>query len=121
VSIYEMIGGASSVSLAIDDFYQRVLGDPTLATYFEGIDINRLKAHQRAFFTAALGGPDTYEGQSMADAHAELSITPEAFGRVVDHLVATLVSLGVEDETIGTIGTTLAPLEGQIVTAPSSD
>ena len=53
----------------------------------------------------------------MADAHAGLNITPEAFAKVVDHLVATLTDLGVPETTIGAIGAKLAPLEADIVTS----
>ncbi len=121
MAIYESIGGAPAVSLAVDGFYERVTADPLLAPYFEGIDMDRLKAHQRAFIAAAIGGPEVYPGRPMGEAHAGLGITPEAFARVVDHLVATLESLGVDQDTIGNISATLAPLEEQIVTASTAD
>jgi hemoglobin len=117
MSIYDRIGGGAAVATAVDAFYSRVLADSELAPYFDGIDINRLKAHQRAFIAAAIGGPEHYDGRSMADAHASLGVTPRAFTRVVEHLVATLEELGVDEPTIGTIGATLAPLQADIVTA----
>ena len=52
----------------------------------------------------------------MEAAHAGLDITPDAFGIVVTHLVATLTELGVPDATISDIGAALAPLEADIVT-----
>jgi len=115
MTIYEAIGGRDAVSAAVDDFYERVLGDPSLADYFAETDVRHLKAHQRAFITMALGGPEAYRGRSMAEAHAELDITPEAFHAVVAHLAATLAGLGVDDETIGQIAGALAPLEAEIV------
>ena len=120
MSIYESIGGADAVRVAVDDFYVRVLGDPSLAPYFTDTDMSRLKAHQRAFITAALGGPQAYEGKSMAGAHEGRKITPEAFAAVVDHLVATLQGLGVDDDTIAAIGAALAPLEPEIVTVQTA-
>ena len=113
-SIYDSIGGADAVSAAVDDFYVRVLADPTLSPYFEDTDLDRLKSHQRAFIAAAIGGPELYQGRSMKDAHARLRITPGAFDRVVEHLVATLDGLGVPAETIGAIGGALAPLKSEI-------
>lgn len=115
MTIYDDIGGAEAVAAAVDDFYRRVLDDELLAPWFAGVEVRRLKAHQRAFVTAAIGGPDEYAGRSMADAHAGLGVTPEAFARVVDHLVDALLGLGVPDEVIGTIGATLFPLEAQVV------
>ena len=115
MTIYDDIGGTEAVAAVVDDFYRRVLADPGLAPWFDGIDLRRLKTHQRAFVTAAVGGPDVYAGRSMADAHAGLGITPEAFARVVDHLATSLAAFGVPDGTIGAIGAALAPLEAQIV------
>jgi hemoglobin len=116
MSIYAKIGGAPSVSLAVDRFYERVTGDPSLARHFEDVDLARLKSHQRAFLGAALGGPESYSGRDMAAAHAGLGITDDDFDRVVQHLVDTLTSLGVDDDTIAAIGAALAPLQDQIVT-----
>jgi hemoglobin len=118
MSIYDEIGGRAAVDAAVADFYGRVLADPTLAPYFEGVDIDRLKRHQRAFMGMALGGPVAYAGRDMKAAHAGLDITSGAFGAVVGHLVDTLTSLGVPSDTIATIGGALAPLQADIVTAP---
>lgn len=115
MSIYDAIGGAGAVKAAVDDFYVRVTADPELAGHFAGTDMNRLKAHQRAFIAAAVGGPEVYDGRDMAAAHAGLAISDADFDRVVNHLVATLSGLGVPDETIATIGATLAPLRADIV------
>lgn len=117
MSIYDSIGGAGAVRAAVDDFYARVLADGRLAPFFTGTDLNRLKAHQRAFIAAAIGGPEIYQGRDMASAHAGLGIADSDFDAVVDHLVDTLSGLGVPEETIGQIGSVLAPLRSDIVTA----
>ncbi|NGN63257.1 group 1 truncated hemoglobin [Streptomyces sp. A7024] len=113
-SLYETIGGAPAVGAAVDDFYVRVLADPELAGYFTGVPIDKLKAHQRDFIGAALGGPEAYEGLGMEAAHAKLGITPEHFDRVVGHLAGTLESLGVDAPTIKEIAGALAPLKADI-------
>jgi hemoglobin len=118
MSIYDSIGGAGAVRAAVDDFYVRVLADPRLAPFFTGTDLNRLKAHQRSFVAAAIGGPEIFKGRDMASAHAGLGIGDPEFDAVVGHLVATLAGLGVPEETIGQIGAALAPLRADIVTVP---
>ena len=95
MTIYEELGGAEAVSAAVDLFYRRVLSDRLLSPYFEGVDTAHLRAHQRAFMTAAFDGPQAYSGASMTAAHAGRGITKSAFGLVVGHLVATLKELGV--------------------------
>ncbi|ROO86178.1 hemoglobin [Actinocorallia herbida] len=120
MGIYDAIGGAAAVRAAVDDFYVRVTADPQLNGYFTDRDLDRLKAHQRAFIAGAVGGPEIYRGRDMAAAHAGLAITDAHFDRVVDHLVATLEDLGVPEETIAEIGGTLAPLRASIVDVPAS-
>ncbi|HLH85102.1 MAG TPA: group 1 truncated hemoglobin [Trebonia sp.] len=117
MSIYDRIGGASAVRAAVDDFYARVLADPRLAPFFSGTDMNRLKAHQRSFIAAAIGGPEVFSGRDMASAHAGLGIADADFDAVVGHLVGTLSGLGVPADVTGQIGSALAPLRPDIVTA----
>jgi hemoglobin len=114
-SIFTSIGGAPAVALAVDDFYARALGDPVLAPYFDGVDLQRQKRHMRAFLAGAIGGPDVYRGRDMTAAHAHLRVTDQAFDHVVEHLVATLTALEVPAEHIAAIGAKLAPLRAQIV------
>jgi hemoglobin len=119
-SIFASIGGAPAVALAVDDFYARALADPVLTPYFDGVDLDRLRRHMRAFLAGAIGGPDVYRGRDMTAAHAHLRITGEAFDHVVEHLVATLTALEVPAEHIAAIGAKLAPLRAQIVTQPAA-
>jgi len=114
-TIYDEIGGATGVATAVDDFYARVLRDPEVGHYFDGVAMPRQIMHLRAFLAAALGGPQRYLGRDVRQAHAGLGITEAAFDRVVDHLVATLRHLGVATATIGEIGGRLAPLRPEIV------
>jgi hemoglobin len=117
-SIYEQLGGKAAVEAAVDDFYHRVLGDETLRPYFAGIDLDRLKRHQRAFLSVVLGhAGEGYAGRSMAAAHADLKVSDHAFDQVVGHLAGTLTSLGVDGTTIETIADRLAPLRAEIVAA----
>jgi hemoglobin len=114
-TIYDEIGGGDAVSAAVEIFYGKVLDDPSLAGYFDRVDMADLQAHQRDFIGAALGGPVSYEGRSMKEAHAGLGVTSEAFDAVVGHLGDTLTDLGVPGPTIGTIAGALAPLKTEIV------
>ncbi|MEV4455940.1 group I truncated hemoglobin [Microbispora sp. NPDC004025] len=114
-SIFDRIGGSDAVAAVVDVFYARVVADPMLRGYFADADMAKLKAHQRSFVAAALGGPQEYRGKSMGEAHAGLGITAEEFGQVVLHLAGALETCGVDAETIGSIAGALAPLKDQIV------
>jgi hemoglobin len=115
MSIYETIGGEEALVSVVDDFYKRVLADPELVNYFAGVNMNRLKGRQVAFFAQALGGPQLYDGASMRDAHLGRGITQGAFDQVAAHLTDSLRTAGVPDELVSSIIGAIAPLAEDIV------
>ena len=118
-SLYDEIGGEPAVAAVVEDLYRRLLADPDLVPYFEGRDLARLKAHQRALVTVALGGTDEeYTGRMMHPAHAGLGITDAAFDKVLTHLGAVLADHGVPVATADSIVAILQPLRTDIVQAP---
>lgn len=114
-SIYDMIGGMPALVTVVDDFYRRVLTDPELAGFFGGTDMARLKTRQVEFFADALGGPVTYTGASMLEAHRGRGIGPMHFNLVVQHLVDALTAAGVPGSITEQIVSALAPLADEIV------
>jgi hemoglobin len=117
-SIFDSIGGATAVRAVVEELYLRLRDDPAIAEHFVDLDMAWVKAHQRAFVAAALGGPEVYTGREMAAAHRGLTITGRDFDALVRHLVDTLAGLGVPTPVIARIGARLAPLRADIVTAP---
>ncbi|MDE2156694.1 MAG: group 1 truncated hemoglobin [Xanthomonadaceae bacterium] len=98
-SLFERIGGAPAVGRMVGQFYRSVFADPILRPYFEGVELSKLEHMQSEFFSAALGGPDTYGGRTMHHAHQGLHIRPEHFKAFVQHLFETLKDYGLtEDE-----------------------
>jgi hemoglobin len=118
VSTFDSIGGAPVVRAVVDEMYARLREDPALAEHFVDLDMARLKAHQRSFIAAAIGGAEVYTSHDMALAHRGLHITDRDFDAVVRHLVDTLAGLGVPTAVIAQVGARLDPLRADIVTAP---
>lgn len=102
-AMYQSIGGDAGLTEIVDVFYDRLWSDPGLRHYFEGIDRDALKRHQRMFLTYVLGGPDAYDGRSLPEAHRGLDITNEAFDEVANHLRLTLEEVDVERPLISII------------------
>lgn len=100
-TLFERIGGEPALTAAVDLFYARVLDDSLLAPVFAGIDMQRLKEHQRRFLSLALGGPNAYAGRDLATAHSHISarhgLNDGHFNAVLGHLGDTLSTLGVAD------------------------
>jgi hemoglobin len=119
-TIYEAIGGEDALIAVVDDLYRRILADPLLQGFFASTNMARLKGRQVEFFGAALGGPMTYTGASMRDAHAGLAVGPEHFTAVAGHLTGALRDAGVPQATVDEIIGLVAPMAGDIVTAPAA-
>ena len=119
-TLYERIGGSAAIQVAVDRFYDRVLTDPLLAHFFEDVPMPRLKAHQFAFLSQALGGPKQYSGASMRDAHRHLAIKRRHFDAVATHLLETLRELKVPEAIVVEIGQAVTPLSSEIVNTASA-
>ena len=120
MSLYERLGQTAGIRTAVDDFYRRVLADPELAPYFERVDLAGLHGHQTDLLVQVTGGPAGYTGRELAAVHETRGITPEAFDRVVGHLVATLTELGVTQADIATVGEALNAHRGEIVASEAA-
>ena len=116
-AIYDELGGGDGVRTAVTVMYHRIVADPELAPWFEGIDTDRLKAHQRAFLAAAFGGPQVFTGRPIPEAHRGMEITDDAFDRVVSALMTALADLGIAKEAVNTVGERLEGMRGDIVGA----
>ena len=117
VTIYDEVGGPAAVKSAVTVFYNRVLEDESLAQWFDGVDLSRLRAHQRAFLAAALDGPQLFAGRDLHEAHGGMAITDEAFTTVVGHLCTALLDLDVTSEVVAKVQVRLEALRPAIVGA----
>jgi hemoglobin len=116
-SYYERIGGAPTIRVAVERFYQRILDDAELAPYFAEIDMPRLKRHQVQLLSTVLGGPNEYAGRDLAVAHGGRGITDRHYAKVADHLATTLRDLGAPSDVITAVAETLDGVRPQIVQA----
>ena len=102
-NLYEKIGGDAAVDAAVDIFYRKVLADDRISSFFEGVDMEKQAAKQKAFLTMAFGGPHNYTGKDMREGHAHLvakGLNDSHFDAVMENLGATLQELNVPDELI---------------------
>lgn len=105
-SLYERLGGEAAVDAAVDIFYRKVLSDDRINQFFDGVDMERQAAKQKAFLTMAFGGPNRYTGQDMRKGHAHLiakGLNDTHFDAVVEDLAATLRELKVAETDIAAV------------------
>lgn len=106
---------ASAIREAVDILYERLLADPVISRMWAGVNLSRLRGHQRAFLLQALGGPALYSGRDMKAGHTGLGITDDQFARMVSHLVASLRDVGVAEDVVERATSDLQGLRALIV------
>src|SRR5580698_8872833 len=105
-TLYEQIGGEAAVDAAVDAFYRKVLADDRISRFFDGVDMDRQAAKQKAFLTMAFGGPHNYSGADMRRGHAHLvarGLNDSHFDAVVELLGQTLADLNVAPALIAQV------------------
>ena len=117
-SHYERIGGAPAVTAVVDELYVRLTADDQVGHYFTEVDLPSQKRHMVLMLTKVLGGPDSYRGRALDEAHQPLGISHGDYDRVGSHLMSTLDDAGVPEDIQGRVGVALGQVRDSIVTAP---
>lgn len=105
-SLFDQIGGAAAVDAAVDVFYRKVLSDDRVSGFFDGVDMDRQRAKQKAFLTMAFGGPNGYTGKDMRDGHAHLvkrGLNDSHVDAIIELIGQTLKELGVAEPLIAQV------------------
>lgn len=105
-SLYDRLGGEMAVMATVRTFYDKVMADPRLSPYFQGLDMAAQVKKQVAFMTMAFGGPHDYTGRDMQTAHARLvqqGMGDAQFDAVLVHIEDTLRELGVSDREVAEV------------------
>lgn len=116
-TLYERLGGQTSITVVVEEFYERVLADDLVNGYFEDVDMQHQIAHQAQFITSVTGGPVEYTGEDMRTVHEGMGITKEEFDAIAGHLDAALAEFDVPAEDREAVLDEIASYEDAIVGA----
>jgi hemoglobin len=120
-SLYDRLGGVYAISVVVDDFIDRIMGDPRLNAN-PRVD----EAHHRVtppgfkyYVTeqvcSAAGGPQTYSGRTMLETHRELLITGEEWDAFMDDFHQTLAKFDVPARERGELDAIIESTQDDIV------
>lgn len=96
-------GGLPVIAKVVLGFYDRVLAADRLKPFFSHADMRRIVDHQAKFIASVMGGPASFSGEYLHEAHAHLDIDDEAFDEMMRLLEATLLEARFAAEDIATI------------------
>jgi len=115
-SLYDRLGGVYAIATVVDDFIERVLVNDTLNAN-EAVSAARdrvpkagLKFQVTALVCQVTGGPYTYHGRTMKDAHVHLGISEKEWEAMAADFKATLDAFKVpeaeQEELFEIVGST---------------
>ena len=125
-SLYDRLGGAYSIAVVVDDFIDRIMGDPRLNANprvdeaHHRVSPQGFKYYVTEQVCWAAGGPQTYSGRSMADLHRDLLISNAEWDAFMDDFDQTLTKFDVPERERGELVAIIESTKNDIVTAPAA-
>jgi hemoglobin len=125
-SLYERLGGVYAIAVVVDDFIDRIMVDPRLNANARVDEAHhRVSAQGFKYYVTeqvcwAAGGPQTYSGRTMLDAHHELLISGAEWDAFMDDFHQTLAKFGVPERERGELDAIVESTKDDIVTTSAA-
>ena len=116
IMIHQPSGGAQGMAQIVDDVIANHLANPVVKPRFENVkDLGHLRQMALDFFTAGAGGPATYTGKDMVQAHRGMNISEQEYMAAMDDILAALAKNGIDPATCGEVTAVLYSLKAQVI------
>ncbi len=114
-AVFDAMNGLDGIQRIVDDLVDHSVADPVIGDIFVNQDIARLRRTLGEQICYLAGGPCTYTGRTMADAHKDMGVTTRDFNVLVEHLRAAMDKEGVPFVQQNRLLARLAPMHRTIV------
>lgn len=114
-TLYRQLGGRAGIARTVDAILAHVLADARINELFSATDPAELAPLLTDQICAAAGGPCTYTGRSMEDAHAGLRITQAQFDAFVQDVAVAMQAQQVPPQAQQALLDALGGMQPQIV------
>ena len=116
--VFEQFGGKAGLTALMDDFMIDLVTDPRTRPFFASADQSHIKQELTDQFCVILGGPCSYTGKSMEQAHAKLVIDRAQFNALVEDLQQAMDKHHIPFRAQNKLLEKLAPMSRAIITKP---
>jgi hemoglobin len=113
--LYRALGGEAGIARVVDAALAEIHGDLRINIFFEKTDMADLRRLVIEQLCAATGGPCTYSGRSMEEAHSGLNLTDADFDAFVEDLVHAMNSTKVPVDLQKQLLALLSPMRPEVV------
>ena len=115
-SLYDRLGQGVGIRRLVEDIMDGHLANPLIRSRFEGIaDLSRAKKLAWEFLCVGAGGPETYTGRAMLEAHRHMNVSEQEFLAATDDILAALDKNGVGEDSRKDVLAILYSLKGDII------
>lgn len=112
--VYRDFGELPGLTALMDDFMVGLLADARMRPFFDNVDQAAVKKHLVEQFCVILGGPCSYTGRDMREAHAGLQINRNNFNALVEVLQVAMEKRGIPFRSQNKLLAKLAPMHREI-------
>jgi hemoglobin len=119
-TLFERLGGNEGITKIVDAAVEGHMNNPAINSRFlpyletpEKLAI--VKQHTVEFFNAGSGGPATYHGRDMPEAHRGMNISAAEYMHAIDDIFVALDKHQIDDETKKDVLFILWSLKGTII------
>lgn len=114
-TLYEDLGGQSTIVAVVDNFLYRIADDTEMVGFFANTNIDFFAASLASKLCEVSDGPCRYVGPPMDRAHQNMGLTDMHFNRLVEHLDAAMLEEGIALGTRNQLLGRLAPLYADVM------
>lgn len=113
--VFHDFGEKDGLVALVDDFMVNLVNDPRTRPFFADSDQKHVKEELVDQFCVILGGPCTYTGKGMKEAHAKLVINEAQFNALVEDLQVAMDKHGISFRSQNKLLEKLAPMHREVV------
>lgn len=114
-ALYTDLGGHAGIEALVETLLFRVSDDARIAHHFKDVNIINLNDRLVEFLCVQSGGPCTYAGKDMAEAHKHVKIAEADFNALVEDLMWAMDQRGLPRTTQNRLLQRLAAMQRDIV------
>ena len=114
-SLFEQIGGETRLTATVDSLVEVMLADERINFAFAQTDLAKFKKLLYDQLCEITGGPCTYRGRNMFEAHKKINATNAQFNALAEDLYIAFERQGVPYRLQNKVMALLAPMQPDIV------
>jgi hemoglobin len=114
-TLFAQIGGEAKLRATVDSFVEIMLADPRINFAFAQTDLAKFKKLIYDQICDLTGGPCTYQGRNMFEAHRKLDVSNAQFNALAEDLYRAFERQDVPYRVQNKVMALLAPMQVDIV------